>query len=74
MREGRKEGDEGGRENWRKAKEGGGGRAFPPSRILYPQSGFHPPSHQQPRLRNPSANSTHRNTHRHTLIMPKSIL
>lgn len=46
-----------------KQMEGAGGRDFPPNRILYPQSGLHPPLHQQPWLRNSSANSTHTDTH-----------
>lgn len=41
---------------------GGGGRAFSYSHIVYPQSGFHPPSHQHPTLRNPSAKYAHTHT------------
>lgn len=57
MREVRKEGNEGERENWRSEKEGGERRVFPHSRRLYAQSGFHPPSHHKLKLRNISATS-----------------
>lgn len=62
-----REGDEGEKENWRNAKEGGGGRAFPPSHVLYSQSGFHPPSHQQPWLKKPICKLyTHIGTNTHS--------
>lgn len=46
-------------------KSKGWSGAFSPNHILYPQSGFHPASHQQPGLRNTSANATHTKTHNH---------
>ena len=46
-----KEGDEEEPGIRRKAKESGGGRAFPPSRLEYPQRSFHLPSYPQPRLK-----------------------
>lgn len=62
-----READEGEKENWRNAKEGGGGRAFPPSHVLYSQSGFHPPSHQQPWLKKPICKLyTHIGTNTHS--------
>lgn len=69
-----READEGEKENWRNAKEGGGGRAFPPSHVLYSQSGFHPPSHQQPWLKKTHLQTIHTHRHKHTLVMPKSVL